>query len=614
MAGNNYTIQLSDPNLPNSARNLVIQDGFVDNNQLSINLVGRNAAGYGQAMAENFVHMLENFASPSPPAPALIGQLWYDKNTGVLKVMDSDWKPVGGLYRAATAPQSPNEGDIWVDTSKKQVYFYNTSAQDWVLLGPNYSGGTKTGLYATSINDIYGDPHDVIINYIADNPIEVLAKETFVPVNVIDGFKQVNAGVNITSKNLGTFQAPIYAMFNGVASSAKALVQTGETSPISADVFARINKDPNFGTLVTFATNQGVAIGSVPTFNLLKANDHDATFLNSYDYGQGSFSFVTLDRGVRKTIANISGFDQAVYVGSKDLSIAMTIFGNFTATGTVELTGPVHIKSTNTASDASTVLGALVVDGGVRINKTLVTQGEHILSGGLQVGDKILPSRLSVDIGASGNSFGNIYVDYLWGTQFHGNSASATQLTSPITINFDSVSTRKTEITYNVGAVTQSTNGTSNPNLNLQVAPQFVYNKATTSTTSLTDQIVIYRPQSLPEPSGGNGILYKQTKNDFLQDYMPQSDKTGSIMPWATIPTFLPDGSCNNTPAGWLLCNGRGISASAYPNLFSAIRYDFSPSGVNSGDTFYVPDLTQELGNRTPVNRSGGYLNYIIKT
>jgi hypothetical protein len=635
MAGNNYTIQLSDTSLPNNARNLTVQDGFVDNSQLCINLVGRNASGYGQAMAENFVHMLENFASQSiPPAPSLIGQLWYDKNTGTLNVLDSDWKPVGGLYRADIAPTSPNDGDIWVDTSKKQVYFYNTAGQNWVLLGPNYSGGTKTGLYAITINDIYGDPHNIIINYIDDNPMEVIAKETFVPVNVIDGFRQVNAGVNITSKNLGTFQAPVYAMFNGVASSAKNLIQTGETSPISADVFARINKDPNFGTQVTFATDQGIAIGSVPTFNLLKSRDSEATFLNSYQLGQGSFSFVTLNSGVRKRLLDIQGkvnSTQAIVtvgvpanVSTNDpgFPVDLTITGSIKSTGTnntIEFFSPVQIKS-NLSNTSSLTAQALSVVGGVGIAGTLVTQGEHILSGGLKIGGSIIPEVAYATVGTSSSPWGTVYAGTFNGTNFTGTANKASQLVSTFSINFDDSLPFKTEIAYNTGAgaATQSTNGTTSPNLKLQVTPSFVYNKATTSTTTLTDlsdQLVVYRPQAIPEPSGGNGILYKQTKNEFLKNYMPQNDKTGCVMPWATTPTFLPDGiTCNNTPVGWLLCNGKGISASAYPDLFSAIQYQFSPVGVNAGDIFNLPDLRQALGNSTPVNRTGGYLNYIIKT
>ena len=38
-------------------------DGEVDNTTTPLNLLGKNYLGYGELIAENFVHMLENFSS-----------------------------------------------------------------------------------------------------------------------------------------------------------------------------------------------------------------------------------------------------------------------------------------------------------------------------------------------------------------------------------------------------------------------------------------------------------------------------------------------------------------------------------------------------------------------
>ena len=176
-ASNNYTIYYSDPAKANTP--VTVQDGVVDNLQLSINLVGRNAAGYGQAVAENFVHMLENFSSSTPPGNALTGQLWYDASEKVLKVLNGQWYPVGGVFRQGLQPSNANAGDIWVDTSKQQMYIINGS-NEAILIGPNYSGTTRTGLYATTSTDIYGTVHDIVINYINDNPIEVIASDSLI--------------------------------------------------------------------------------------------------------------------------------------------------------------------------------------------------------------------------------------------------------------------------------------------------------------------------------------------------------------------------------------------------------------------------------------------------
>ena len=47
---------------------------------------GRNVTGYGQIIAENFLALLENFASASEPINPVEGQLWYDSTNGVLMI------------------------------------------------------------------------------------------------------------------------------------------------------------------------------------------------------------------------------------------------------------------------------------------------------------------------------------------------------------------------------------------------------------------------------------------------------------------------------------------------------------------------------------------------
>jgi hypothetical protein len=49
-------------------------------------LVGKNYAGYGEFLDENFIHLLENGANNTAPGAPLTGQLWWDKTNGLLKV------------------------------------------------------------------------------------------------------------------------------------------------------------------------------------------------------------------------------------------------------------------------------------------------------------------------------------------------------------------------------------------------------------------------------------------------------------------------------------------------------------------------------------------------
>ncbi len=57
-----YSVSNSD-----SILNFTVQDGSVDTITLSVALVGTNAENYGDDIARNDIHLLENFASISAP-------------------------------------------------------------------------------------------------------------------------------------------------------------------------------------------------------------------------------------------------------------------------------------------------------------------------------------------------------------------------------------------------------------------------------------------------------------------------------------------------------------------------------------------------------------------
>ena len=55
----------------------------------SLILLGKGMNDYGDIIASDFVHMLENFAGPTAPVYPLQGQLWYKNDTGELFIYDS---------------------------------------------------------------------------------------------------------------------------------------------------------------------------------------------------------------------------------------------------------------------------------------------------------------------------------------------------------------------------------------------------------------------------------------------------------------------------------------------------------------------------------------------
>lgn len=96
-----YTIVKSDGQVLTT-----IADGQINTTSTSLGLPGRNYAGYGQTLDTNFVHVLENFASTTPPANPLRGQLWYNTNTQTLYVCPEDGETVANAWFALASTSS----------------------------------------------------------------------------------------------------------------------------------------------------------------------------------------------------------------------------------------------------------------------------------------------------------------------------------------------------------------------------------------------------------------------------------------------------------------------------------------------------------------------------
>ena len=99
------------------------------NTQTPLKLVGQNYKNYGQLIAENFVHIVENFSRDIAPTNPIVGQLWYKPSDGHIYMLDQDannktkWKSMATLDIRTTDPvddpsgYTPREGDFWFNSS-----------------------------------------------------------------------------------------------------------------------------------------------------------------------------------------------------------------------------------------------------------------------------------------------------------------------------------------------------------------------------------------------------------------------------------------------------------------------------------------------------------------
>ena len=83
-----YTVDFKD----STKTAITVNDGTVNTTDTSLALVGKNFYNYGEYIAEDLLHLLENFANGTAPANGVEGQMWYDSTNEVFKYYDgTNW-------------------------------------------------------------------------------------------------------------------------------------------------------------------------------------------------------------------------------------------------------------------------------------------------------------------------------------------------------------------------------------------------------------------------------------------------------------------------------------------------------------------------------------------
>jgi len=332
-----------------------IADGTVNSTNTSLTLIGKNYAGYGIFLNENYIKLLENFYNSSAPTAPLAGQLWYDSTNNLLKVYNGTiWKPISSSASGTSQPASPVIGDLWYDSANAQLKVWSGSA--FITVGPSYTTTSGTsGAVVETILDSGSASHVVVKFYISNTTVAILSKDsTFTPGTSISGFTTIVPGFNLSSAISGAF-------FTGTVSTAATL------SGITASQFLRNDQAASSAYAVT--------VGS-----LLVGSDLAVTTSSG-------------DVSVRNGTSN-KNLDLYINKGGVDTK----------AIGITGTTGAVSVPG------AFSVTGATTLSGAVTASTTLAVTGITTVS------NKILPSTTNIDIGASGTKFGNVHANYLVGT------------------------------------------------------------------------------------------------------------------------------------------------------------------------------------------------------
>lgn len=537
----------------------------------SLTFPGRNVTGYGQIIAENFLSLLENFASTAEPVNPVEGQLWYDSANGVLMLWDNtDWKAASGIQKGVSEPavEDSKVGELWVDTTNQQLRIF-TGAR-WILVGPVESSvdGLRYGPVIEKIADSDNINRFILTFYIADIPVIIFSKDSFIPKVIIEGFDTIRSGINIsnpdTTAEIDNFIGGFLPTLYGTAKTAQALSVGGVE--VESGKFLRADTINTTDFAFNVRNNNGITIGIDSAFNI----GATSTAAKIYNSAAGSSLDLQTNRnGIPSTIVRI--IDNRVGINQSNPTEALDVDGNLLLTGSITVSNVT--ASTNLSN------GALRVAGGVAITKNLIVGDGLDITGTLQTNNVQPKTTNTYDLGTSTRRWNNIraktiIADTIEGVlsgNISGNANTATSLSNVTTFQLaGDISSPVVQFDGQLGSYTKVFNTTLTSNIISSKS------EPTPNRSKKGDYVLTYRPSESSLASSG---LLKQTRDAFMADL---AVPIGAILPYAGI----------TPPDGYLLCDGSEVERSKFPDLFDIIGVTYNGSSPLVGvNTYRLPDL-----------------------
>ena len=359
-----------------------VSDGTVDSSATSLTLVGKNYAGYGVFLNQNYVKLLEHFANSTAPTAPLAGQLWYDSANTVLKVYNgSAWKPLSTSNSTGSTPSTAITGDLWWDTTNSQLKAY--SGTEWIVVGPAFTASTgQSGALVETVIDSTTASHIVIKFYITSIVVAIVSKDaTFTPQTPISGFTTIVPGLNLVSSSVITG-----AQFTGDVSNALTLGGIASSQFLRSDIADQIDAK------LTINSDNGLVVGADTDFTVNVASGTSAVQMFNNVSGN-DFNFYVNKGGAKTQVINLDGATGAVILPQTNTSTS-------TSTGALQVAGGVGVaenlnvggvaKVTDATASSSKTTGAVIITGGLGVGgavyaDTVSTTGNLTVGGDLTV-------------------------------------------------------------------------------------------------------------------------------------------------------------------------------------------------------------------------------------
>jgi hypothetical protein len=421
-----YTINLTDGTVF-----ATISDGTI-NTSSSMILVGKNYAGYGEFLDENFIHLLENGSNTTAPAAPLTGQLWWDKTNTLLKVYNgSIFKTISAATASATQPSSNVTGDLWYDTTNQQLKVYTGTV--FLVVGPGYTSAQGTsGAIPETILDSVGATKYITSLYVNSIRVGIVYNGTsFVPeAALLAAFPTIYPGITLSASVSG-------AVFAGNATNAQLLD--------SLDSTAFMRADANTATSGRLQVNNanGIYIGTSNVVNISQSSNDG---LITAPVSTGNLIIRTNVSGTTYTVATALGASgtfaiaNAATVGTTLSAVGNVTGGNLLTGGRVSATGNVNAGN--------------VIVSGVLLSTNTISATGNVTGGNLLTAGLINTSSTSnTSISTAGN---------IQGSYFYGNGSTLSGLSAAVSVTKFSNGDSEGNIGSSGGNINFNVGGTSN--------------------------------------------------------------------------------------------------------------------------------------------------------
>tara|TARA_B100000035_G_scaffold312455_1_gene323938 strand:+ start:3755 stop:5782 length:2028 start_codon:yes stop_codon:yes gene_type:complete len=554
---------------------ITVEDNTI-NQQTSLSLPGRNTTAYGTAIAENFLHLLENFANSSAPNNPTEGQLWYDNTPGVdqLKLYDgTTWISASGLKKSTTAPGAAQSvtGDLWVDTDNQQLYLFTGAG--WILVGPTFSDGLSTGVKPESIVGTNNVSYTCLVVEISAKTLAIYSTAAFTPKTTIQGFTTISPGFNLSTADITGAGAGKYY---GVSEKAEALVIGNETVP--ATNFMRNDNTSQSLFPIIVKNNGGITVGASSFFTV---GVEGQAGIISHQTSGSNIDVRVNNNGSTTTVMRI---DSTAKVGINNLSPDQAL----DVTGNIQLSNALLVEGTTDAATIST--GSIITKGGVGIAKKLFVGSDTNLAGLTTTANIVPNANTSRNLGTANEQWLNVYSQNFIGN-LTGNVTGTVSGRSGSTDKLASSTTFQMNGDVSAPSFTFDGQDASTKTFTTTISNTFVANKTEVPSSLSTDELLINRV------TGDTGV-YKISRTNLFK-----------AIPTLPIGMITPFGG-DVAPEDWVLCYGQEVTIAEYQNLFNVIGYNFKDQSLVAAGKFALPDLRGRFALGKD-NMGGGSANVV---